>query len=112
MIQFSNWKTLLNAGAIVLAWLIFGVLARQFFFGETGYKANQRLEQRITEMNEQIIMLETENERLRNEILYRQSELYLEELARTELRQVFPGETVILIPTATPTVTPGKSLID
>jgi cell division protein FtsB len=102
MSRYSKIVRRLNIALLIVAWLFWGLLIRLFVSGETGLIANRQLEERVYEMEETIIQLQFENEQLRNEIRRRQSDFYLEELARTELRRIFPGEVIIPIPTPTP----------
>ncbi len=87
---------------LIAALFLLGLLIHRLILGHTGLLANRELRDRLQQMEREIEELRAENEVLRHEVKYRNSPDYLEELARTELRKVFPGETIILFPTPAP----------
>jgi cell division protein FtsB len=102
-ISWKIWGCLAGLG---MAWLFLGWLIYRFAYGPSGLNANRALESRITAIENDLKHLEGENDALRREIQYRRSEHYLEELARTEFRRIYPGETMIIFLTPTPGQTP------
>ncbi|MGB3975982.1 MAG: septum formation initiator family protein [bacterium] len=97
-----SWKTRLSLIGLGIAWLVLIFLIYRLVDGPAGWKANQALESRISAIESEIERLERENEILRREILYRRSNDYLEELARTELKKLYPGEIMVFFTTPVP----------
>ena len=97
-----SWKTRISLIGLVVTWLILIGSIYKLINGPTGWRANRALESRIDAIEKDIERLEHENEILRKEIHYRRSKDYREELARTEIKKLYPGETMVFLTTPTP----------
>lgn len=104
-----SWTIWIFLAGLGTAWIFLGFLICRYVNGPSGLKANRALDARITALETGIKRLERENEALRHEIQYRRSDTYLEELARTEFRQIYPGETMVIFVTPTPGQTGANS---
>ncbi len=87
--------THLNQAGLLLCWVVIGLLARHAFWGDTGIFSLKHVENRVTEIQETNQRIINENEMLQDEVAYRRSELYLEELLRTELGYARSGERIV-----------------
>ena len=102
----GSWRSKLSLVGLILAWAVVVYMLILLFHGESGFRETERISRQIEELKERNRELEVENEKLMNEIEYRRSEVYLEELARLELRKINEGEKALIWPT--PTWTPEK----
>jgi len=98
----GSWKNYLSVAGLILSWIVIGFLLTFLFTGKSGLSAVNSLRQRMNILNNENLRLEQENKLLLKQINYRRSSAYLEELSRTELRQVKEHEIIILLPTLTP----------
>lgn len=107
----TSRRKLLNILSLVFAWIFLAFLIHHLIRGPAGLIANRNLRERLQQTRQSIRNLEISNELLRQSIDYRRSDDYLEELARTELRRIYAGETMILFPTPSrdATATPEAS---
>lgn len=96
-------KDIIHAVALGAAWVAAVLLLIHLLIGPHGLPANRRLEAHLSALEAENRRLEAENERLWEEIRYRQSDVYLEELIRTEFRQVTGDEVMVIFPTPSPT---------
>ena len=71
----------------------------------------ERQEDRLKKTQQEVLGLEQENEKLREEIAYRQTNEYIEQVAREKLRMTKDGEEIIIVPTPLPQQNdlPGKT---
>ena len=99
----GSWKNKVSLVGLILIWALVAYMLILLFNGESGFRETERISWQIKELKERNRELEIENEKLMNEIEYRRSELYLEELARLELRKIKQGEKALIWPTATST---------
>jgi len=65
----------------------------------TGFVQIWKLEAEIERVRARIAVVEAENEALRRQLSYLQSDEYIEKVAREELGLVMPGETAVLVAT-------------
>ncbi len=63
-----------------------------------GLQLSYKSRERLVEMKSTRDKLVSENEKLRSEIAYVESDYYVEKIAREELHLVRPGEKVVIIP--------------
>ena len=103
----TSKRKLLNPLSLIVAWVFLAFLVNHLIRGPAGLIANRHLSDRLQQTRQNIRNLEASNELLRQQIEYRRSDDYLEELARTELRRIYAGETMILFPTPSPDPTPA-----
>lgn len=98
---------------LLLAVLGLGLLALvvHTLFGERGYLALRREQQKLHSLESEIKRLEEENRRLAEEIKALKSDPQaVERVAREQLQMARPGEKIILLPEQEPTPDePGKS---
>jgi len=75
------------------------------------FKLKERQEDRLKKTQQEVLGLEQENEKLREEIAYRQTNEYIEQVAREKLRMTKDGEEIIIVPTPLPQQNdlPGKT---
>jgi len=72
-----------------------------------GFIQISRIKKEIRRVQEEIAAVEAHNERLRQELIYLQSDEYIEKVARQELGLVRPGETAVKVsPSGQPTGQP------
>jgi len=95
-------SNVIHAIALGTAGVVAVLLLIHLLFGSHGLPATRRLSDHIAELEAENRRLKAENERLWAEIRYRQSEVYLEELVRTELRRVRGNERLVIWPTPSP----------
>lgn len=55
-------------------------------------------EKRLSKLKEEVETLREENSKIKDEIAYRQTDAYLEKVAREKLRMTKEGEEIIIIP--------------
>jgi len=85
-------------------YILYGVIILQIVLIVSlvrGIQLSRRSAMRIADMEETRKILQEENEGLKNEGKYVESEYYLEKVARDELHLSKPGETVVIVPEAT-----------
>jgi len=83
----SNLKYIL--GACLLAFLSYG-------FIKSGFEVLEG-SKRLTEVQEEVLSLESEKNKLEEEIEYKKTEEYIEEKSRNDLNLVKPGETIYVV---------------
>ena len=76
-------------GAVLLTFLSFG-------FVKSGLEVLEGSE-RLSEVQDEVLSLESEKEALEQEIQYKRTPEYVEEKARNDLNLVRPGETVYVV---------------
>lgn len=106
MIQFSNNKFIPKFAKIATYFVIFWIL---FLLGRAVWQ-NWDLKHSIWKLNEQIATLEQQKNDLENLNLYYSSDSFKELEARKRLGLKKPGEKLVILPAASPsiTVTPGN----
>jgi cell division protein FtsB len=69
---------------------------------------NYQVDQEIQNLREQVVSLEDQNQRLKNLVLYYQTDSYLEKEARRKLMMRLPDEKVLALPDIKPESTAGS----
>lgn len=91
----SSWKNIFfSMFFIVLVVLVIG------FLFITNWKIKQRREElyiRITNLKQEVALLEQKNQEIKERISQSESEEYLEEVARDQLSLKAPGEEVVVV---------------
>jgi cell division protein FtsB len=73
-----------------------------------------RIKSEAARLEEEVAEARARNEALEARLRYVQSDAYVEEIARTQLKWAQPGETVVVVmatPQAVPTPPPGKQYV-
>lgn len=86
--HYISWLLLATASAVLLYFLWMQIQ------GPHGLTEIKKLQAQIDELQKANELLSLENEKLYNEVQYRKSDQFLEEILRTELGYVKPGEQV------------------
>lgn len=83
-------KVMVVAVGIFILWLIVAVGKQVYLLSKAG--------KRITFSEQKLFQLEQEQERLKKELAYRQSDEFVEAQARNKLGLVKEGETIAILP--------------
>lgn len=98
----GNWNKAVSIAGLVSCWILIALLLTHLFFSDSGFRANRELSHRLKLIESENQRLISENKTLKEQIRYRRSTDYLNELARTEFRYVAEDETLYFQSTPTP----------
>ena len=80
---------------LIVSWFLIILLSVWLFLSPKGFEKVAHLQNEITKLNAENLELKIKNAQLKNEIAYRRGNLFLEELARTELGYSAAGEKIV-----------------